>query len=109
MSNSGLVNYTKISPNRTSPRRNKIDRITIHHMAGNLAVETCGNVFAPRSRQASSNYGIGSDGRVGMYVEEKDRAWTSSSGANDHRAITIEVADNAGAPGWEAQVLLWRS
>ena len=40
------------------------------------------------------------DGRVGMYVEEKDRAWTSSSGANDHRAITIEVADNAGAPGW---------
>lgn len=100
MSNSGLVNYTKISPNRTSPRRNKIDRITIHHMAGNLAVETCGNVFAPRSRQASSNYGIGSDGRVGMYVEEKDRAWTSSSGANDHRAITIEVADNAGAPGW---------
>lgn len=100
MSNSGLVNYTKISPNRTSPRRNKIDRITIHHMAGNLSVETCGNVFAPTSRQASSNYGIGSDGRVGMYVEEKDRAWTSSSGANDHRAVTIEVADNAGAPGW---------
>lgn len=69
-------------------------------MAGNLTVETCGNVFAPSSKQASSNYGIGSDGRVGMYVEEKDRAWTSSSGANDHRAVTIEVADNAGAPGW---------
>lgn len=100
MSNSSLVNYTRISPNKTSPRRNKIDRITIHHMAGNLTVETCGNVFAPSSRQASSNYGIGSDGRVGMYVEEKDRAWTSSSGANDHRAVTIEVADNAGAPGW---------
>lgn len=100
MSNSSLVNYTRISPNKTSPRRNKIDRITIHHMAGNLTVETCGNVFATRSKQASSNYGIGSDGRVGMYVEEKDRAWTSSSGANDHRAVTIEVADNAGAPGW---------
>lgn len=100
MSNSSLVNYTRISPNKTSPRRNKIDRITIHHMAGNLTVETCGNVFAPSSKQASSNYGIGSDGRVGMYVEEKDRAWTSSSGANDHRAVTIEVADNAGAPGW---------
>lgn len=100
MSNSGLVNYTKISPNKTSPRRNKIDRITIHHMAGNLTVETCGNVFAPASRQASSNYGIGSDGRVGMYVEEKDRAWTSSSGANDHRAVTIEVADNKIGNGW---------
>ncbi len=58
MSNSSLVNYVKISPNRTSPRRNKITKITIHHMAGNLSVETCGNVFAPRSRQASSNYGI---------------------------------------------------
>lgn len=71
MSNSKLVNHIHISPNRTSPRRNRIDRITIHHMAGNLTVETCGNVFAPRRRQASSNYGIGSDGRVGMYVEEK--------------------------------------
>ncbi len=100
MSNSSLVNYVKISPNKTSPRKNKIDRITIHHMAGNLTVETCGNVFAPSSRQASSNYGIGSDGRVGMYVEEKDRAWTSSSGANDNRAVTIEVADNASGPNW---------
>ena len=100
MSNSKLVNHIHISPNRTSPRRNRIDRITIHHMAGNLTVETCGNVFAPRRRQASSNYGIGSDGRVGMYVEEKDRAWTSSSGANDHRAVTIEVADNVIGNGW---------
>lgn len=100
MSNSALVNYTRISPNRTSPRNKKIDRITIHHMAGNLSVESCGNVFAPSSRQASSNYGIDSEGRVGMYVEEKDRSWCSSSGANDHRAVTIEVADNAGAPGW---------
>ena len=100
MSNSALVNYTRISPNRTSPRNQKIDRITIHHMAGNLSVESCGNVFAPSSRQASSNYGIDSEGRVGMYVEEKDRSWCSSSGDNDHRAVTIEVADNAGAPGW---------
>lgn len=98
MSNSSLVNYTKISPNRTSPRNHKIDRITIHHMAGDLSVETCGNVFAPPSRQASSNYGIGSDGRVGMYVEEKDRSWCSSSGANDHRAVTIEVADDNNNP-----------
>lgn len=75
MSNSHLVSYTKISPNRTSPRNHKIDTISIHCMAGDLSVETCGNVFAPSSRQASSNYGIGSDGRIGMYVEEKDRSW----------------------------------
>lgn len=100
MSNSSLVNYTRISPNKTSPRQHKIDRITIHHMAGNLTVETCGNVFAPTSRKASSNYGIGSDGRVGLYVDEKDRSWCSSSGSNDHRAVTIEVADNKIGNGW---------
>lgn len=100
MSNSPLVNYVRISPNKTSPRNHRIDTITIHHMAGNLSIEACGNVFAPTSRQASSNYGIGSDGRIGMYVEEKDRSWCSSSGANDNRAITIEVANDGGAPDW---------
>ena len=94
MSNSPLVVYTKISPNRNSPRNQPIRKITIHHMAGNLSVERCGEVFAPVSRQASSNYGIGTDGRIGMYVEEKDRAWTSSSPENDHQAITIEVAND---------------
>ncbi|MBS6678967.1 MAG: N-acetylmuramoyl-L-alanine amidase [Clostridiales bacterium] len=102
MSNSTLVDYVKISPNRTSPRNHAIDRITIHHMAGNLSVETCGNVFAPSSRQASSNYGIDSDGRVGMYVEEKDRSWCSSNKDNDHRAVTIEVADDVIGNGWHS-------
>lgn len=97
MSNSSLVCYTKISPHRTSPRNHKIDTITIHHMAGNLSVETCGNVF--QNRQASANYGVGTDGRVGMYVEEKDRSWATANAANDHRAVTIEVA-NDGGTGW---------
>lgn len=101
MSNSSLVNYIHISPNKTSPRKHAIDTITIHHMAGDLSVETCGNVFAPKDRQASCNYGIGSDGRIGMYVEEKDRSWCSSSSSNDHRAITIEVAnDGKESTGW---------
>lgn len=98
MSNSPLVNYTKISPNRTSPRNHKIDTITIHCMACDLSVERCGAVFAKRTRMASSNYGVGSDGRVGLYVEEKDRSWCSSNKANDHRAITIEVACEPVAP-----------
>lgn len=92
MSNSSLVSYTKISPNRTSPRNHRIDTITIHCMACDLSVERCGAVFAKRTRMASSNYGVGSDGRIAMYVEEKDRSWCSSNRANDHRAITIEVA-----------------
>ena len=98
MSNSPLVSYTKISPNKTSPRNKKIDTITIHCVVGQCSVETLGNIFAPTSRQASSNYGVGVDGRIGMYVEEKDRSWCSSSGANDHRAITIEVASDTKHP-----------
>lgn len=98
MSNSPLVNYTKISPNKSSPRNHKIDTVTIHCVVGQRSVETLGNVFAPTSRQASSNYGIGYDGRIGMYVEEKDRSWCSSNAANDNRAITIEVASDTKEP-----------
>ena len=98
MSNSPLVNYTKISPNKSSPRNHKIDTVTIHCVVGQCSVETLGNVFAPTSRQASSNYGIGYDGRIGMYVEEEDRSWCSSNAANDNRAITIEVASDTKEP-----------
>lgn len=101
MSNSNLVNYVKLSPHCNKPRLHKIDKITIHHMAAvNASIERCGEEFAKPNRRGSSNYGIGSDGRIGMYVEEKNRAWTSSSPANDHRAVTIEVANDGGAPDW---------
>ena len=106
MSNSLLVDYTKISPNRGNTingvwkpeRTHKIDTITIHCVVGQCSVETLGNIFAPTARKASSNYGIGPDGRIGMYVEEKDRSWCSSSASNDNRAITIEVASDTTAP-----------
>ena len=97
-SNSSLVSYTKISPNRNSPRNHAIDTITIHCVVGQCSVETLGNIFAPSSRQASSNYGVGYDGRIGMYVEEKDRSWCSSSAVNDNRAVTIEVASDTTHP-----------
>lgn len=100
MSNSPLVQYVKLSPNCNSPRNNKIKKITIHHMAGVLSVETCGNIFANPNRQASSNYAIGSDGRIAMYVEEKNRSWCSSSPANDHQAITIEVSNCENGGQW---------
>lgn len=97
MSDSKLATYVKISPNCHHPRNKKIDTITIHHMAGNLTVERCGEIFQNTKREASSNYGIGTDGRIALYVHEADRAWTSGSPANDHRAITIEVANDGGA------------
>lgn len=98
MSNSSMVNYVSLSPNKTSPRNHKIDTITIHCVVGQLSVETLGNIFASKARNASCNYGIGSDGRVGMYVEEKDRSWCSSNKSNDHRAITIECASDTTHP-----------
>ena len=99
MSNSSLVNFQLISPN-SDPRSDKIRKITIHQMAGNLSVETCGSIFANPSREASANYGIDSNARVGMYVEEHNRSWCSSSASNDHQSITIEVANDGGAPDW---------
>lgn len=113
MSNSSLVNYTKLSPNRTSPRNHKIDTITIHCTAGQCRIESLGNLFADPKRRGSSNYGIGYDGKIGMFVEEKNRSWCSggkdkngkpirvngiSGGDNDHRAITIEVASDSTHP-----------
>lgn len=98
MSNSSLVSYTKLSPNHSGQRTHAVDRITPHCVVGQCSVETLGNIFAPTSKQASCQYGIGVDGRVGMYVEEKNRSWCSSSNENDQRAITIECASDATAP-----------
>ena len=99
--NSSLATYKKISPNKTSPRNRVIDTITIHCMAGNLSLESCGNIFAQSKNKVSSNYGIDSKGNIALYVEEKDRSWCSSDSDNDHRAVTIEVANDKGASsGW---------
>jgi hypothetical protein len=113
MANSSLVTYTKLSPNRNSPRKNTIDTVTVHCVCGQLSVETLGDIFAKPSRGASSNYGIGFDGRIALYVPESDRSWCSGgtdaagnpirvngiSGAdNDQRAITIEVASDKEKP-----------
>lgn len=96
--NSPLVNYTKLSPNHSGQRTHKIDRISPHCVVGQCSVETLGSIFYPSSRQASCQYGIGYDGRVGMYCEEKNRSWCTSSNANDQRAITIEVASDTTHP-----------
>lgn len=98
MGNSPLVNYTKISPNRTSPRNHKIDTITIHCYVGQASVESMGSWFGQTNAQASCNYGIGSDGRIGMFVPEGDRSWCTSSKSNDNRAVTIECASDKTHP-----------
>ena len=96
--NSSMVAYTYLSPNHSGQRTHSIDRITPHCVVGQCTAEGLGGWFAKTSTQASSNYGIDKDGRVGLYVEEKNRSWCSSSNANDQRAITIECASDTTEP-----------
>ena len=98
MSNSSLVDYTAISPNKTSPRNHAIDTITIHCFVGQVTAKRGCEVFLPTDKQASCNYVVGKDGDIGLSVDEKDRSWCSSNAANDHRAITIEVASDTSEP-----------
>lgn len=109
MSYSSLVSYVKWSPNKSSRNGTKIDTISIHCMAGNLSVETCGSLFANPDRKASSNYGIGSDGRISCYVDEAYRSWCTSSRSNDERAITIEVANTVAADPWPVSEAAYNS
>ena len=96
--NSSMVVYKKLSPNHSGLRTHGIDRITPHCVVGQCTAEGLGDWFVKSSTQASSNYGIDRDGRVGMYVEEKNRSWCSSSNANDQRAVTIECASDTTEP-----------
>ena len=98
--NSSLVAYKRLSPNHSGQRTHAIDRISPHCVVGQCTAEGLGDWFAKRSTQASSNYGIDKNGRVGLYVEEKNRSWCTSSNANDQRAVTIECASDTAEPYW---------
>ena len=97
---SKLVDVTLLSPNCTKPRNHKVDTLTPHHTAGVLSVENALEWFARSSTQASPNYIVGNDGRIGLSVAEENRPWTTSSRANDNRAITFEVCNSASGGNW---------
>ena len=98
MANSPIVNYTKLSPNHSSRRTCSISRITPHAVVGQLSVERICDCFKDKGRQASCNYCIGADGRIGLCVDEQNRSWCSSSRDNDQRAVTIECASDLMEP-----------
>lgn len=95
--NSGLVDCTVYSPNHSGKRTRPIDTLTPHCVVGQLTAERIGACF-PKGRNASCNYGIGTDGRVSLIVDECNRSWCSSSNANDQRAVTIECASDTTHP-----------
>jgi len=96
--NSPLVAFTLLSPNHSGQRNHKIDRISPHCVVGQCTAEGLGDWFHRPSTQASSNYGIDKNGRVGLYVEEKNRSWCTSNNENDQRAVTIECASGKVEP-----------
>lgn len=98
MSNSSLVTYKKITSHKTSPRTHAIDTITIHCIVGQWTAKQGCDYFASTDRECSANYVVGKDGSIGLSVDEADRSWCSSNKANDHRAITIEVASDTTHP-----------
>lgn len=100
--NSPLAEMTSISPNRHSPRNQPISKITIHHWAGTGTLETFKNIVMNPNREMSANYAIDTYGHIGLFCPECDRSWCSSSPWNDHRSVTIEVANSAygDASGW---------
>lgn len=98
--NSPLTQYVHLSPNADFPREGEVTKITIHHMADDISLERLGEVFGEKDRKASANYAIDIGGDVALYVEERNRAWTSSSPENDHQAITIEVANDEIGGQW---------
>lgn len=106
--NSPLTDYVMLSPNADFPREDEITKITIHHMAGDLSLEELGSRFSNRDRRASSNYAIDSEGNVALYVEEKNRAWTSSDRDNDEHSITIEVANDRTGGDWHVSDAAYR-
>ncbi len=112
MSRSSLATaYIPASVNNYTQGRKgyKICKITPHHMAGKLTAKQCGGIFANPNRGASANYGIGYDGEIACYVDEENRAWTSSNRENDCQAITIEVANSANGGNWPISDVSWNS
>lgn len=100
MSNSSLVDFRDYSPNHSGMRTHPITKIAIHHTAGVLTAAGIGSVFKSTSRQASCNYGIGSDGKIVLVVDECNRAWTTSSAWCDNRAVTIETSNCQYGGNW---------
>ena len=106
MSNSNLVNLVSYSPNHSGTRTHPITKIAIHHTAGVLTAAGIGSVFKSTSRKASCNYGVGSDGKIVLVVDEANRAWTTSSAWCDNRAVTIETSNSQYGGNWPVSDLV---
>lgn len=75
----------------TPGRAGTINKIVLHHNAGNLTIRGCYNVW--QDREASAHYQVQSDGRIGQLVWDKDTAWHAGDFNANATSIGIEHAD----------------
>ncbi|WP_297053862.1 RICIN domain-containing protein [uncultured Dubosiella sp.] len=78
----------------------EITNITIHHMDGKATAESCGAVFQNPNHAASAHYGIGYNGEICQYVDEKDTAWANANWESNKHSVTIENSDWTLAPNY---------
>lgn len=71
-----------------------IDKIVLHHNAGDLSVQGCWNTW--QTREASAHYQVTRDGTIGQLVWDKDIAW--HAGNANGSSIGIEHANNNFGP-----------
>lgn len=103
MSNSSLATekYMAHSNNYSVGRSGrKIEKVTVHHMAGVLTAKQCGSIFQNGNRQASSNYGIGKNGEIALFVDEKNTSYADANWDSNCKSVTIECSNNKTGGDW---------
>ena len=101
--NSSLVNVVipASEANFTYGRSGRsLRKITVHHCAGVMSAESIGYLWQNPSRECSSHYGIGNDGRIGQYVDENNTAWTDSNWESNCTSVTIETSNCSTGGDW---------
>lgn len=109
MGYSNLCSYIDDGSSNYNVRTAPISKITIHHAAGVVTLEQMSNIMRTPGRTVSWNYAIGNDGRIGGYIDEQYRAWTTSSRANDNIAVTIEVSNSKNGEPWPISDAAYKS
>lgn len=94
---------TILGKHRTSPRREEIQFVVVHHMAmvgkgDGAANDACVRTW--QTREASAHYCV--DGKhVRQVVWDGDAAWATGDGHGNHAGISIEHANSTAKPSWK--------
>ena len=88
-----MIIGTHYTPGRSGM---SIDKVVLHHNAGNLSVQDCYDVW--QSREASAHYQVTEDGTVGQLVNDWDTAWHAGDWDANITSIGIEHADVSSDP-----------